>query len=322
MCPLLKGVFLKATINLNSCTSSIAVIGQNTQLSASTAVSLISSSVPVGGVLPIMLASTNSATVQGAGNLGGITQSANPATYLLTLSVGGRCLNPTVASRLDYLPSPLAQSVYLYVPAYTFNPVFEQAYLSSPIKQIKYTDVYQYQVLNVGANGQFNNLITNGIANIKSVLILPYFSASAGAANTGLPQGIPVYQSPFDTAGCGTTSPLSLITNFNVVISGQNAIYNTERYSFEQFNNQLYGQNAVNGGLTDGLTSSLINSLGFEMQYCYYYVDVSRMLPVEESVPKSVQIIGTNASAKAIDYFVFIIYGVDVSIDILSGARV
>ena len=58
------------------------------------------------------------------------------------------------------------------------------------------------------------------------------------------------------------------------------------------------------------------------MQYCYYYVDVSRMLPVEESVPKSVQIIGTNASAKAIDYFVFIIYGVDVSIDILSGARV
>ena len=231
-------------------------------------------------------------------------------------------MNATVATRGDYLPSPLAQSVYLYVPAYTFNPVFEQAYLSSPIKQIKYTDVYQYQVLNVGANQQFNNLITNGIANIKSVLILPYFSASAGVQNTGLPQGVPVYQSPFDPAGCGATSPLCLLTNFNVVISGQNAIYNTQRYAFEQFNNQLYGQNAVNGGLTDGLTSSLINSLGFEMEYCYYYVNVSRMLPVEESVPKSVQIIGTNCSGSAVDYFVYIIYGVDVSIDILSGARV
>jgi hypothetical protein len=107
-----------------------------------------------------------------------------------------------------------------------------------------------------------------------------------------------------------------------VVISGHNAIYNTQRYSFEQFNNQLYGQNAVNGGLTDGLTSSLINSLGFEMEYCYYYVNVSRMLPVEESVPKSVQIIGLNGSAKAVDLFVFVEYGVDVSIDILSGARV
>jgi hypothetical protein len=251
MCPLLKGVFMKMTMNLNNCSSSISVTGTNNQLSPSTAVTLISSSVPVGGVLPMMLASTNSTTFQGAGNLGGITNSVNPATYLMTLSVGGRCLNATVATRGDYQPSPLAQSVYLYVPAYTFNPVFEQAYLSSPIKQIKYTDVYQYQVLNVGANQQFNNLITNGIANIKSVLILPYFSASAGAQNTGLPQGVPVYQSPFDPAGCGCTSPLCLLTNFNVVISGQNAIYNTERYAFEQFNNQLYGQNAVNGGLTD-----------------------------------------------------------------------
>jgi uncharacterized alkaline shock family protein YloU len=46
------------------------------------------------------------------------------------------------------------------------------------------------------------------------------------------------------------------------------------------------------------------------------------MLPVEESVPKSVQIIGTNMSAANVDLFVFIEYGVDVSIDILSGARV
>ena len=63
------------------------------------------------------------------------------------------------------------------------------------------------------------------------MLILPYFSASAGAQNTGLPQGVPVYQSPFDPAGCGCTSPLCLLTNFNVVISGQNAIYNTQRPS-------------------------------------------------------------------------------------------
>ena len=132
----------------------------------------------------------------------------------------------------------------------------------------------------------------------------------------------PTHQSPFDPAGCGPTSPLCLLTNFNVVVSGQNAIYNTESYSFEQFNNQLYGQNAVNGGMTDGLTSGLFNSLGFEMEYCYYYVNVSRMLPVEESVPKSVQIIGTNNTGKAMDLYCFVEYGVDVSIDILTGSRV
>ena len=323
MCPLLKGVFMKMTMNLNNSSVQLTVTGAASPAN----LSLASVSVPVGGVCPIMVASAQgtpgtASSYNGGYNLVGTGDGAG-TPYLATLSVGGRCLNSTVASRGDYQPSPLAQSIYLYVPAYTFNPVFEQAYLSSPIKQIKYTDIYQYQVFNIaGNNGNFNNLITNGIANIKSVLILPFYSAQAGAANTGLPAGIPVYQSPFDPAGCGPTSPLCLLTNFNVVISGQNAIYNTQRYAFEQFNNQLYGQNAVNGGMTDGLTSSLINSLGFEMEYCYYYVNVSRMLPVEESVPKSVQIIGTNTSARALDFFVFVEYGCDISIDILSGARV
>ena len=111
-------------------------------------------------------------------------------------------------------------------------------------------------------------------------------------------------------------------TNFNVQISGQNAIYNVERYQFEHFNNQLYGQNAVNGGLTDGLTSSLIDRMGFDTSYGYYYVNVERMLPVEQSVPKSVQILGTNVSSRAIDLYVFIEYGNDISIDALTGARV
>jgi hypothetical protein len=201
--------------------------------------------------------------------------------------------------------------------------VFEQAYLSSPIKTIAYTDIYQYQILNIaGNNGSINQLLTNGIANIKSVLLLPFWSSTAGSANTGLPTGIPVYQSPFDPAGCCATSPLSLLTNFNVVVSGQNAIYNTIRYSADMFNTQVYGANAVNGGLVDGLSSGLIDFQGWEMEYTYYYVDVSRMLPVEESVPKSVQIIGNNATSKALDLWCFIEYGVSVSVDILTGARV
>jgi len=217
----------------------------------------------------------------------------------------------------------------------TFNPTFEQAYLSNSVKQIKYTDVYQYQVINVPAGQMFNNLVTNGIANIKSVLILPYFSSasSAGTAlatrfghsnntNTGFISGVPVFQSPFDPAGTGPTSPLCHITNFNVQISGQNAIYNTQKYIYEEWNNQLYGQNAVNGGLTDGITSGLISRQSFDMEYCYYYVNVERMLPVEMSVPKSVQILGQNLSSKAIDMYVFVEYGVEIQIDALTGARV
>jgi hypothetical protein len=302
-CPLLKGVFMKMTMNLNNTSG-----GYSKSNTAAGTLTLDSISIPVGGVCPLMISST-------AANSGGNTTSGAVASVLgFDLSVGSKCLSGI--STTTGVTTGTNNSINLYVPAYTFNPTFERAYLSSPVKSIKYTDVYQYQTT-ADTNKPFNSLITNGIAGIKSVLILPFHKASL----VGTPSLSP-WQSPFDPAGAGPTSPLCLMTNFNVVVSGQNMLYNTQRYSFEQFNNQLYGVNAVNGGLTDGLTSGLINSLGFEMEYCYYYVDVSRMLPVEETVPKSVQIIGTSQSAIDLDLIVFIEYGCSVDIDILTGARV
>jgi hypothetical protein len=349
MIPLLKGVFMKMTMNLNntSCTivASAAVLPTNagvnpvtTRITQCTAVSSA-----LGGSNMLMVTAPQSLNgginlvcpYSGASPFGGIivagggggTRASAVQTYRVNLSVGATCLDNTLTNIGATVASgALSKSIYLYIPAYTFNPTFEQAYLSSPVKQIKYSDIYQYQVLNVATNGQFNNLLTNGINNVKSVLILPFYSSSAGtaisvnSANTGIPSGscaslntntgflsgIPVWQSPFDCAGCGTTSPLCHITNFNVQVSGQNAIYNLEKYGFEQFNNQLYGQNAVNGGLTDGITSGLIDRIDFDLKYCYYYVNIERMLPVEQSVPKSIQILGTNLSSKAVDLLCFV----------------
>jgi hypothetical protein len=242
------------------------------------------------------------------------------ANYVASVAVGGAVLT-TQASLAGVSSSPLSKSIQLVVPAYTFNPVFETSYLSSPVKKIIYTDIYQYQIVNQIQSGTpFNNLITNGIANIKSVLVLPFFTQ--GAVASGFAQTLIPFQSPFEPTGAGPTSPLCLLGNFNIQVSGQNAIYNTEKYTYEQFINQLYGQNAVNGGMTDGLTSGLIGQLDFETAYNYYYVNVGRMLPVEESVPKSVNIVGQNFSQFPINLFIFIEYGVEVSVDILTGARV
>ena len=364
MCPLLKGVFMKLTLNLNN--SSSTLIAQSLQPVGITPTPVgfhtLGSTNAIGGVCPILVASTCGiiqpvaginyyGTQGGSFNLlpDGIPAIGNLSTvaglissrYVANLSVGARCLDSSLTTANNGT-TLLSKSIYLYVPAYTFNPEFETAYLSSPVKQIKYSDIYQYQVINTGgANSTFNNLITNGIANIKSVLVLPFFSSATTStnatnlrlaastfqnpqfsSNTGLPLGIPVWQSPFDPAGCGPTSPLVSLTNFNVQISGQNAIYNLQKYNFEEFNNQLYGQNSVNGGLTDGLTSGLVGRQDFDTSYCYYYVNVERMLPVEMSVPKSVQILGTNLSNKSLDLYVFVEYGVEISIDALTGARV
>ena len=366
MCPLLKGVFMKMTMNLNNTSTAFQTLGvgaTNNAIVYLKPTSLATSSVsnPLGGVNPLMIASgdlskgflslinglppavvgysevNGGIALFGASTIpptGSATALVNGNTYTQTyrmnISVGAVCLDAAIGGSA----APLSKSIYLYIPAYTFNPVFEQAYLSSPVKQIKYTDIYQYQVLGVTQGTNFNNLLTNGIANIKSVLILPFYSStSVGATvqtnqgisistNSGFNAGIPVWQSPFDPAGTGPTSPCCWISNFNIQVSGQNAIYNMEKYNFEQWNNQLYGQNAVNGGLTDGLTSGLIDRQAFDMNYCYYYVNVERMLPVEQSVPKSIQVLGQNMTSKTLDLYCFIEYGVDISIDALTGARV
>lgn len=298
--PLVKGVFMKITLTLNNSSVNFSSAGVGGALSINSVTS------NVGGVVPIQIASA--AAANGSAAVFGVVGS-----YTVSLAVGATCL---VSSQLGIAGvSPLGRNITLNVPSFVMSPPFEAAYLASQVKTVEYLDLYQYQVLGVGAGQTFNNLITNGISNIASVLVLPYFTTAAnGNVN-------PLY-SPFDAAGTGPTSPLCLLSNFNVVVSGSNALYNTQKYSYQQFVEQLSGCNSINGSQTDGLCSSLISLLDFETAYNYYYVDVSRMLDIEKSVPKSVSIQGQNMSAKAIDLIVFIAYRQQLKIDVLTGSRV
>ena len=324
MVPLLKGSFMKMTMNLNNSTTQIQLAPEAGAAGTTGKVTSYSSSSFVGGINPLLIPSGNSGSL----NVWKSTVAACTVNRIVyyNLSIGANVTDNTIRSlpgASNLAGGALSKSVYLYVPAYTFNPTFEQAYLSVSPKIIKYTDIYQYQVLDVRAQATFNNLISNGIANIKSILIIPFFNKTWSIDQVTYPLVDHVeYLSPFDPAGSTSTAPFVQLGNFNVQISGQNAIYNMQRYGFEEFNNQLYGQFAVNGGLTDGLTSGLIDFDAFQKSNCYYYVNVERMLPVEQSVPKSVQILGQNYSQQSLNLWVFVEYGVQVQIDILTGARV
>jgi hypothetical protein len=301
--PLLKGVYLKITLQLNNSQANFSAAG-----GASGVLTLNSSSSNSGGVVPIQIASA-------VANNGSAAAFGAAIAYTVSLSVGATCLVGSQTAVAGVTSSPLARSISLNIPSFVMAPSFESAYLSSQIKTIEYEDIYQYQVLNTAASGSFNALITNGLSNISKILVLPYFTATANG-------GFSPLASPFDAAGTGVTSPLCLLQNFQVVVSGQNALYNTQKYSYQQFIEQLAGCNSVNGAETDGLCSGLISLLDFETAYNYYYVDISRMLDVERSVPKSVSILGTNLSAKAIDLIVFIAYRQTLKVDVLTGNRV
>jgi len=303
--PLCKGVFMKITLNLNN-TVVVFNATLTTRLMSQTQGSC---QFPLGGVNPIMIASAVASSGMAALQVGVATD------YTVSLSVGGTALD--AASKTAGSTAGPLLNMTLTVPSYTFNPIYEQAYLSNPVRKIDYEDIYQYQVINTVAGGTFNNLITNGIAGIKSVLVIPFHTAVAAVNSTISP-----LQSSFDPAGGGTTSPLTFLNNFNVVISGQNAIYNSQRYTYEEFINQLNGQNGVNGNQIDGMSSGLISQYDFESSYNYYYVNVERCLPMEKGVSKSVNIIGQNTSLFAIDLYVFISYGCSVNLNLFTGQRV
>jgi len=317
--PLAKGIFMKLTFNLNN--TSCVVSKATNATPAASSLTVTSVTTAVGGVNPLMIASSR--TGCGSVSLNSGTTSTT-STYIASVAVGGRVLDTSQANITGVGTNNLASNVYLYIPAYTFNPIYESVMLSSPIKEIKYKDLYLYQINNVVSGGTINSLLTNGVSGLCEIVIIPFHSSSAGTTNGHpLADVCPVYQSPFDTAGCGTTSPLCHINQFQVVVSGQNAIYNTQQHaSIEQYNHHLKGVNAINGNLTEGIGSGLINSLGFDNLYCYYTVNLSRMLPVEEQVPKSVIVQGLNASGKSCDYFCFISYSTSIKISILEGVRV
>jgi hypothetical protein len=292
-CPLLKGSTMRFLLNTNQAEVSFTP--------TATGLPSVQASVLSGNTFPLMVTSQRPTTVTRSG---GIT--SLDATIPVKLSVD------IVKGRQSNHQTSLT-SCRLYAPLYRFNPLAEQRYLSlAPTKRVEYEDVFQYQFSGVNAGDTFNFLVSNGIADIQSVLVVPYLSASANS-------NMNPFLSPYSTAGA-TPDPIPL-QQFNIMLSGVNLFLENEEYDFQAFSHQLASSNQLNGGLTTGLGSGLIGKFEFENLYRYYYGNASRSLPSEEGVSRSVQIVGKNASAQQISLMVFVAFKRSMTIDIQTGAR-
>ena len=233
-------------------------------------------------------------------------------TYITSLSVGGKCLDTAQLAIAGVTQGTMAQSLSLNVPSYVYTPQMEMTYLKSPVKKINYTDLYQFTIQNVASSSQINALVSNGIKNLKKVIVMPLLKLLVTKVYINFNHLVVVY----------LLAPYAHIGQFNVVISGANVIQNAQRYTYESFLHQLYEINAINSGLTDGMSSGLISQQDFEYGYPYYIADVSRVLDIERDVPRSITITGQNLSLQEVDYIVFCEYGAQVSFDTLTGSRV
>lgn len=341
-CPLLKGSTMRIYLNTNqvyftigACAGVVAGAVSTTAGSAGASISqtntgcIALTSTPIilggGGTNPVMVSSMDIG--QGAAALVPIanTLPAAPESVKIGLSI---VRTQFLSGQFTSSVSAPVTSVRLYAPAYTMSPIAEQRYLSlTPTKKIVYNDLFQYSFTGVASGQTFSFLVTNGIPNIRGILVIPLLpKASNGVAST-YPTTVALagtttssLLSPFSTTG-GTPDPISL-TNFQIQISGKNLFINNLQYDYETFYEQLISSNQLNGSLTTSLSSGLIGFGEFESLYRYYYGNAGRSIPSEDGVAKAVQVSGVNNSPQTIDFMVFIEFERQIVVDVRTGARV
>jgi hypothetical protein len=324
--PLMKGATMRIFLNTNQCYFQVTQTAGRYAVATGDVLNnpfmgLTASPVILGGggTNPVMFASCDLG--QGASGLTPFQSDATPAVTCVT-NVSLSIVRQQFSQMTAGAPACPISSVRLYCPAYVMSPLAEQRYLAlSPSKKIIYEDIFQFSFPGQNTNSPFNILVSQGIPNLKSVLVLALLPvASNGTAIAG---GVATASilSPFSSTP-SSPDPLS-IQNFQIQISGKNLFISQLQYDYENFVEQLSASNQLNGGLTTAMASGLVSKSDFQSLYRYYYGNASRSLPSEYGVAKSVQILGTIASAAAqtVDLMVFCSYERTITVDVRTGLR-
>ena len=94
-------------------------------------------------------------------------------------------------------------------------------------------------------------------------------------------------------------------------------------YGFEEWLNEVRGSNALNGGISLGLTSGLLSQNDWENGYRFCYIDLSkRMSQANDDISRSIQVSFTNAASYTMDYFYIIGYEKQLQISTSTGALI
>lgn len=246
------------------------------------------------GTLPLML---NNFTAGFAGSDAG--------TLRASVYVGDTCHDSTqkTVTNNGLTTGGVGKQVELWVPAYQMLPDVEMNYAQNHMRDVSYFDYYQFTLKGVASGESFNHLVSNGISNLKAVLIIPQLNSLNNNVNVfddGLPQ------------------LLAHINNFNVLVGGSNVLHQDSRYTYQQFNNEFFHEFGINGNQSAGLGSSLIDFKSWQKKP-YYYVNCSRVPMEQQKAYRSLQIKGTNSSTLSVDYVIFAIYEKNFRLDVISG---
>jgi hypothetical protein len=251
---------------------------------------------------------------------------------------GSRIINCSVSivkvsnSLQSYLNIPQFMDVVrLWVPGYDMDPAYHEQYLEKGTVQFNYTQIQNYNLMNLTSNSAFNKSITTGVRGLKKVIMIPFISGNINGAVTTpvIVNGVTLqpargpfatYRSPFASEPATTSPLLNCFTGLNVRVGGQNQLPSDMLYAYEAFEQNLFGNEAISGNLVTGISSSLMNKERWKNNYQYYVLDCSRRLPEQNNLSMAVEVIGFVKSLVDIDVMVFLEFEQTIAFTILTGA--
>lgn len=229
------------------------------------------------------------------------TSAAN--TWELTCEVNGvpSTMFATPATRQSI--SPPINYCRLLVPKYSPNPAIDN--LLSQKKTIRYLE-YQATEFTLQANSGITTTLSPGLSNVKSVLLVPYFTELNGTS-------ISPWTSCFSSAPA-TTSPYAALKNIQVQIGNTNLFANNINYGADMFLQEI-AEGGIDGGKTMELSSGLLSKDLWETWYRYVYVNCARRLSTDDGNSKSVIVSCDNATSIPMRVLAFIHYEKEVVVD-------
>jgi hypothetical protein len=199
----------------------------------------------------------------------------------------------------------------IYYSQITIQPSYADEYiLNNRAKKCIYRTVLTNQYNNIGAGGNFNQLISSGIVHPTGILIVPYVSSQASFS-----LGDFAFKSPFDTVPADG-HPLSL-TNLQVTIGGQNVLQSVLNYNYESFIEQLlYCEQLTSADF--GVSTGLFDAAWWNYNR-FYWVNVERSNITDKNQTRNLNISFTNNNNVPIDVLVFTFKSNQLTIDIETG---
>jgi hypothetical protein len=142
--PMVKGVYYRITLNLNTACLTTMNVANGTFTSVSSS--------SQNGVVPYMISPIGVGEGLDVGTATGLE---------LSIAIARNSINKTG----QIFSHPTMTSCRIYCAMYDMSPSAEQMYLSKlSTKVIKYDDYLSIQTLNIPPNGNFNQILTNSIA--------------------------------------------------------------------------------------------------------------------------------------------------------------